>query len=387
MSYVVTSWFIDQLALAASEPVRKLTIGSSDYSDFVSRWPKIKWTVNDLKAVNPSITLYNQDGALNNFYNNTYLITTSADIQFGFTHPTSGDELITLWQGWLKRVNYRRGNCIVSFEDKIRTLGERTVGDSKTPVTYATDIPSDIADSLVQSHGQLDFATNIDSSDFFIWADVFSRDTVQGAARYEGVKVRDAITRLAKMTDSAVWIAGDGKIHFKRFEAVSSNDITLTDNEVNFVDINLDDTRLINKQWVYGDYKQESNFYNIIVNHVSTSSVNTYGVREDIMRDETFWFADSASAFNMASRKTVLFHDVPKKFNLQTNLIGLQLEIGDTIRFVDDFFSITSADAWRITEYNLNIDKGVIDFELDEAASLYGFILDIDRLDGPRVLL
>jgi hypothetical protein len=387
MSYVVTSWYIDQLANVASEPVRKLTIGSSDYSSFVAKWPKIKWTVNDLKAVNPSVTLYNQDGDLNTFYENVYLITTSADIQFGFTHPTSGDELITLWQGWLKRVNYSRENCIVHFEDTMRVLNERTVGDSKTPLNLGPVVPSHIGISLVNSHALLDTPTYVDEAEYLIWAEVFSRDNVLGSARYEGIKVREALSRLGKNTDSAIWIAGDGKIHFKRFEAVSSNDITLTKDEINDLQINLDDTRLINKQWVYADYKQESDFYNIIVNHVSSSSVNTYGVRENIMKDETFWFADSASAFNMASRKTVLFHDVPKKFNLQTSLIGLQLEIGDTVRVDDEFFGITSADAWRITEYDLDINNGIIDWELDEAASLYGFILDIDQLDGPKVLL
>ena len=65
MAYSVTSWFQQQMESTGVQPKRVLTLGGSDYSDYVITWPKIKRTTQDLRSVNLSIPLANEDGHLN----------------------------------------------------------------------------------------------------------------------------------------------------------------------------------------------------------------------------------------------------------------------------------------------------------------------------------
>ena len=57
------------------------------------------------------------------------------------------------------------------------------------------------------------------------------------------------------------------------------------------------------------------------------------------------------------------------------------------MRLVNSFYSITSADGWRLVETELNMDDGQLKLELDEAAVLNAFYLDVDYLDSAALLL
>ena len=80
----VSSWFQAQIEERSSEPVRQFLIGTSDYSDRVTKWPKIKHTANSFAYVKPTIPLDNADGALNHFYENTYKMVQECYLKMGF---------------------------------------------------------------------------------------------------------------------------------------------------------------------------------------------------------------------------------------------------------------------------------------------------------------
>ncbi|NIP51314.1 MAG: hypothetical protein GWN13_15375, partial [Phycisphaerae bacterium] len=62
-------------------------------------------------------------------------------------------------------------------------------------------------------------------------------------------------------------------------------------------------------------------------------------------------------------------------------------KIGETARFVDSFYNVTSASGWRIVEQQIDLQRCVIDIELDEATVLNAFYLDVSNLDGNEYLL
>jgi len=144
---------------------------------------------------------------------------------------------------------------------------------------------------------------------------------------------------------------------------------------------------LINKACVYWDYSVESNYWASTVFNVDTVSVNSFGLHEHILKDENIWFVDTPSALNLAARKTLLYGQPPRMFEVETGLAGLHRKIGSTVRLVDSFYNITSASGWRFVEHTLDMDKGQINYELSEAATANGFYLDISFLDGDDLLL
>lgn len=386
MGHDVSSWFVDQTRAIGSEPKRVFKIGTSDYSDRVTKWPSIKRVGQEIKSVNPRIPLSNVDGKFNLFFENTYLMPNTCTLEMGFTHPESGDELITVFTGYLKSVKYPKKECSILMKDRLWDFTQITVGESDIPIEFTEDIPSDIAWTLCTCYGGLstDSATNpdINYTSFQEWAGILSRDNIVCDAYYEGLKITEALSNLAKITDSAIWIEGDGKINFKRFSNASSLDMVLTiDDEIIDLTIDVDSQRLINKQGVAFNFSPESDYFQDTLYYQDSTSVNTYGLNEELFEDETIWFTNEAHAKNLAQRKVAHFKDPPKMFNIKTPLVGIHRVIGETIRLVDSFYNQTSADAWTIKEYEYQMQNDTVNYVTDGAATLIPFILDVSTLD------
>ncbi len=382
----VTSWFVDQLALPASSPKRVFSMGGSDYSSRVTRWPSVKRVAQGLQPRDVTLQLANHDGHFNFFYNLQYTIVKSATLQIGFTHVSSGDELITIYSGRLKNVKYSRETLILRLQDKFSELGTKKVGQSDVPVSLTSQIPTDIAWTLLTCYGELSnvASTNnidINYAEFLELAAVYSGDSILCAAQYEGMAVNKALNNLAEYTDAAIWDKGDGKISFARFGEISSLDAVYQASQYTDIVPKIDDIHLINRQHVYGDYDVTSKFWKINVLDESSSSVNSYGLHENIMKFEDIWYVNSDSALNMAQRKVLIFSDPPRDIKLDMPLMGVYRDISETVRITNDFLAITSVAGFRVTEKTIFMEKGEVDFRLTNAAALESFALDVNFLD------
>jgi hypothetical protein len=390
-----TDWLQTQLAQYNYEPQRRFYLGTSDYSDRVIRWPRISRSANELKSVKINVPLANNDGELNSIYDQTYTLVNTVSIQIGDTHPTSGWEDIDLFTGYLYGVKYKNKQCIIQARDRLYDFTQMKAGDTSSIVEIPSSggiVPSDIAWTLLTCYGELDAtqgASNIDIDweEFETWADQFSTDNVLAHGFYDGTKIIEALDELSKYTDSAVVIEGDGKIHFKKFQEVNSLDHTWTHDEITKLEIDVNKRRLVNKQFVSWDYSIDSDYYQGNVFDINTTSVNTFGLREETLEMKSIWYVDSISALNVAQRRVSLFSNPPKVPKLRTGLPGIWRKIGETARFVDSFFNVTSAAGWRIVEQSINLHDCLIDLDLDEAAVSNAFYLDVSTLDGDHLLL
>jgi hypothetical protein len=392
MGYSVTSWFVDQTSNALTEPKKIFTLGSSDFSSRVDKWPTLKKTINDLRPVNPRITLMNQDGDLNFFIDDVSKIANAGSIisgtlDLGFTHPTSGDEVIRIYTGQLDDITFNKDKVTILLKDKLHALSERTVGTADAPTSYTADIPSDIAWNLLTVHGGLNSLVTSANPDIFwpsfqAWAKVFSSQSITTAAQYEGVTVREAIERLANYTRSTVWVDGLGRINFDKFITTSSLDIVLSEDELINLQVAVSVARLKNKHAIFASYNVDDSNWGIVVSDVFSSSVDSYGTREVIIKDETIWFVDSFSALSDARRENIRLSDAPKGFGLEMGLDAVWRDISESVRLVSSFYNITSATAFRMTELNINMHNAHMDAKLDTSFNLPAFILDVSTLDN-----
>lgn len=386
MGYSVTSWYYEQQLLKAASPVRKFYVGGSDYSTRVMRWPTFTRTAAEIIASRASISLDNADGLFNFFHERLWTFPDTCTCQWGYTHPTSGNEMLTLFSGDIKEVEYSDKECKIHLRDRLWALTEKKVGDSDIPVSFSSIIPSDIAWTICTCYGQLSALQStgnphIDWTSFQVWAAQFSADSVLMSALYEGVKCSEALRRLGDMTDSAIWQDGDGKIYFRRYTEPSSLDFVITQNEMTDLEIKIDGLYLVNKAWVYGDYKPASDYWAINAFAVETTGVNTYGLHEYIWKDDICWYVDSVSCLNLASRRARVLKYPPKKFMVKCPVIGLHRQLGETVRLVDSFYAINSGSGWRFEEVEIDMDKGICKYTMNEAIAGNAFYLDIDSLD------
>ena len=95
----VTSWFVDQLLERGSAPKRVFSIGGSDYSSRVVKWPSITRTSEEIRPIRIAVDLANDDGEFNTYYANAHTINTSCQLKIGFEH------------GQQNLLNYSEANC------------------------------------------------------------------------------------------------------------------------------------------------------------------------------------------------------------------------------------------------------------------------------------
>lgn len=393
----VTSWFVDQLTAGGSSPIRTFTMGGSDYTTRVKKWGTIKRTALEVNPPELAMSLANNDGEFNNFYADRYTMVQSATLQIGFTHPTSGDEFLVVYSGYLKKIRYTgKQQLEIRLQDKFWELQERVVGTDESPVQFTDKLVSEVVWTLITCYGQFDSATasaNLDinyddgGTSFLNYALQFSQDTVLISAEFRGEKVSEALSAIVPYTDSVIWHAGNGKLQFDRFTEATSLGLSLTADQLDDLQVDLDDSDLTNKNWVYGNYDVDSKGWFLTVNDESSSSVNTYGLRENVLKSPLVWYVNTASALNQAQRRSQLYSEPPRSFIADTTLVGVYRDLAETVNLVDDFLGITSADNWRIVEKHLNMDNGSVRFNLDGAVALDGFYLDITSLDGDERLL
>lgn len=391
--YGASTWFYQQLRdHRALSPVRRLYIGASDYTDRVTAWPRLTRTVNDIKNVPLKIKLANTDGALNIFYDQPWTLQDSIAICFGLTHPTSGEELITLYSGTVSKVTYDEKICEINTRNKFNLFGVRRVGESQTPITFSNKIPSDIGWTLCTCYGGLSPVAStsnpdIDYASFLAWAAVFSADSILCSARYEGETVSEAVNRLAEHTGSSIWAGGNGKVFFKRFADPSSIDVVFGRDENTSFKISLDAGEVLNRCFVGFDYDAASDYWAKHVVAVNTTSINSFGAHEDYFRDDTVWYVDSTSALTLADRVVMQYNDPPKRFKIGTGVNAILKDIGETVKLVEPFFNITSASGWVLSEQEIDLDAGAVVYRTDETLVLNPFILDVSSLDGDDLLL
>lgn len=393
MAYSVTSWFLSQLDLRASEPQRRFYIGSSDYSDYVLRWPSLRQKWDDVRAQTVTMKMANADQELNFIRENKTLLNTNCFIKFGFTHPTSGDELITMYAGKIDKIAYPRGQCNITLQDKFKQLAERVVGTRDAPVTFTDSaLPSDIAWTAVTCYGGLSSVQSTSNTDinwaaFNTWAAVFSADSVYANAYFDGVKVTEVLQRIARYTQSAIFIEED-LLAFARFSAADSNQSTLTtDDFIEPVDVEIEGKDIVNRQYVYGQYSVTSDYWQLQVSDEITSSINSYGPREQVEKDKHIWYVTSTAAANLAARITFTAGEPYDRVKVKSVLTGILRQVGETVVINEPFFGGSLNGGYRVMERTFDMDKGQWAAQLDRSQYGSPFTLDVSALDGTDNLL
>ena len=290
-------------------------------------------------------------------------------------------ELVTYFAGTMDRAKFSGGKVDLSLQDKIKPFAEKVLGSSDVPLDFTTSdyLVSDLVWYLVTSHGGLSAVEStsnpdIDYAAFLDWAFVFSDDNVRVNAYYEGKKVNDALRSIGRYTGSAIYVENE-LLTFARFTAANSH-TTRLNHELLAVDLVVDDAVIVNEQHVYGDYSIGSNFWAIDAVSVNTGSVNSYGTRAHIEKDEQVWYVDSVSALNFAQRQTTINATPFAQFEVETTLAAVARQLGESINIVDSFYAEQGDVVYRLMGYELNLDRGLMTLEIDQSQSLQAFILD-----------
>lgn len=377
--------------LISDDFIRKFTIGNSDYTAYVKKWPRIKRQWNDIRPNDITISLANEEGTFN-FYNDLKTnIVSSCSVQAGFT-AAGCDTYFTMHAGQATKVKYVDGTLNLTIRDKIKPFSEIVLGDKETPLDYTGSdyLPSDIAWDLATIYGGLDATKSsanpdIDYDSFSIWAGVFSADNVLARAYFEGKKLTEAFRKIGRMTRSAISIENN-KLTFARYDISSIQPLELPVGSVTKFSATIDDSLIVNQQKVSAGYNVDSDSFAYTVSNGSTASQNSYGLHENLLEDTNFWYVNSLSALNIAQRQITTNAGPYTKYDVGIGLQVLAKQLGETVTIADSLLGI-SGELQRVLGYSIDLDSGRSTIMCDNSQILQFFRLDVSTLDNTTAVL
>lgn len=304
--------------------------------------------------------------------------------------PQTSTDQLTMFSGNVSAIDYSDELCTIQVVDTFKQLSSRKIGTNDAPVDYSGSnyLGSDLAWYLCTSHGGLSAVEStsnpdIDYNSFLTWAEVFSADQIRFRALFDGQTPTEGLRKIARQSNSSIYVQA-GKLVFKRVGVADEVTDNYTASELIGTQLSFKTDDIINRQLISGNYSQTSGHL-FTVTVANSTSVNSFGPREDLLKDSNVWFVDSGSAINQAQRLIILNSEPDDELRAASGMRGWIRSVGETINITDDFHGIS--ENYLIRGIDFDLDTGRTDFELDKILIQQPFRLDVSTLDNTTEVL
>lgn len=375
----VDSAFLVEMTKSAPSMSRKFIIGTSDYSDKVTRWPSFKKSWNELKPQMASIDVVNESGAFDFIQNNPANLNTECKVQVGVEYDSGSTNLLDLFVGKLSRVSYNKNKLTLRITDKFKAFTERVVGTNDAPVDFTTSNhnPADMAWILITCYGGLDSTAStanaeIDYQAWSDWKQIFTDDSVLVNGYIKGKKVGETVKIIGRITSSAIF-EEEGKIKFARYSA--SSEAAWNIPSIKGATLDIDDSKIINKRICQAAYNVNSRAFGSSVFSTNTASVNSFGSRETLESNNVIWYTSSQGALNFVERELFINASPFENYNVSTSLLPIGRSIGDTVGFMEDYYGVANS-PFRLMGYQIDLNKSTMKLNLNASQVQTFFVLD-----------
>lgn len=390
MSLTVTSHFRSKMeSTNPSSIVETFTFVNSDISAKVIKYPSISRNAGDVVGKSLTIEVENASQTFNSIETDRTQFFKDGNYNFGFSTESGTNDTVQLFGGQLTSASFKETKVKLSFEDRLSRLKTRRIGSRNAPVSFTnTNVnPADLGWWLATSYGGLSTVESTSNTDISYqhwqdWFDIFDNESITVSANFEGETVIQALDNLQKLTDSTIYAEGDNKLYFNRWTGVASDSITVTDSFISgTVEQKINGNDISNSITIQTSYNPSSDTWGGQVTFQNTDSVNSYGLFETILDDESIWFVDSLSAGKQAERIVFRRSEPNTTLKVKTPLSFLDGQLGDEVLLTTQVYSY-SARPFILQGYKISTGKkSGMTLELDEGYSrggsrLTGFVLD-----------
>jgi len=305
-------------------------------------------------------------------------------IKLAAEHGVSNEK--ALFTGKVEDVSYAEAEAILKVRDKMVSTLKKKLGNGENPVEYLTpQNPADLAWDLLTTHGGLDDTASTDNTDidYTSWNSYKTDcDTLKYSlqARFTGHYITNALLMIANLTNSYIWIGGEGKFKFKRPIPPFTPGILPRYNRSNCLEIDASITKenLINHFRCRYGYNPDIDEWAGSYLAEDEASKTDFGTFSDVEEDKTVWHADLDSATEYADRTVDKNKQPLTLLTITSTLCGIFLSLGDTI-LVEEALKDWGAVYARIIDIqNIDIAQGLVCFVCRDISDeqIAAFVLD-----------
>ncbi len=378
MSLSVSSWFIAQSRAGSSKPQRRFTLGGSDYSSAVLRWPQLSFRADTIELGTTTVRLSNIGRPFQMLVDCGNLLTTSCELALGFLHPTGGPEYLSLFLGTPSHVSFEAGGTELQLQlqGRTRRLSDVSLGTAVqsggVDFTGSASYPSDFAWTLVTCYGGFSSVQSVsnpdvDYADWQSWRDANGVRDVRVRAYLTGERIYQVLDTLALM-DSRVIAMENGRLRFR--DAVEAFDAAPPPFPAEVVlnsTLELDPAQLTNRFFVEAAYDPAKGTFLDDYTKVHTQSLQAFGEHSARFSSTGVWFSTGADARYLAEDRVRFGHAPLPLLHVRTPLAGgLEHGVGDVVAWSDSYFGI-AAQPFRVLEQQVNLEDGTVTLTLGAA--------------------
>lgn len=280
-----------------------------------------------------------------------------------------GGERISLFTGILEDVTFRNEVVDMIFRDRMSEILDLTVGSDASPIDYYSSSynPADIAWDVLTTHGGLDSTastanTDIDYQKWSTWKEGMDGVGFSMEAEYKKKTIKSILSEIVSLTNSAVYVEGDGKIVFTIWlgnQNIATLESYTEDNFLSQPKIKIKRSSVLNKYVVSHGYDPTNSTWVGSITEEDATSESDYGTRTSTQASTSTWHASAASATAFAERALEYTKDPEEEVELEFNAKAFQMQIGDGISMTHSLLGWSSQPC-LIEDIRLNSMTGTV---------------------------
>jgi hypothetical protein len=378
MTLDVSSWFIAQSRREQTAPVRRFTLGGSDYSQRVLRWPVVRFRTDTIDLGTTQVVLSNIARDFQFLVDSGTALTDSCELSLGFTHPESGEERLSLFVGAPSHLGFTRDGreLRLQMQGKTKRLTDTALGtDTQSggiDFTGSAHLPADLAWTLVTCYGGMADVRSVSNPDIHYaeweaWRDENVVRDLRVKAYLRGERIFQVLNALAVMDARTITFRNTRLRFGGKYQPFGSVNPELPGDHVLELRVTLDPARITNHFFVEAGYDPGTGVFLAQLTRVNTASMEIFGQRSARFSSRGVWFATGNDGRYLAEDQVRFGRRPRPAVTVRTPLArGLEYSAGEVITLTHSHFGWTQR-PFRVVEQAIDLDDGSVALQLEAA--------------------
>lgn len=361
--------FLAKIRNQANFPNLRLVLDGVTYDDEVKSVSQVVRSLN-LSAGTVTVVVDNSAGTFNGRITDDTWDQQRAYIKVFFDGLA---EYMNLLAGIVTKVQYQGATATIYIRDHMAQMLNREVGDWENEVDYYSSAynPADLVWAILtdSDYGNLDDTesaanTDIDYTQWSSWKTDMTNASYSLSGRFTGQTIRDILLKVCELTDSYIWVNGDGLFEFAMHAGSSmqdstedfTNDNIIPEDESNIPFLTADIEDIRNKIRSWHSFNPDTGKSTAALG-TDADKVAHYGIFRAIEKDNWLWHADSASSSAFRTAYLQRYAYPYRQVELMATMGAWMNDLGHTADVTNELLEMDAV-TMTITEMILYPDPG-----------------------------
>lgn len=359
--------FEDNVKAETSNPRIRFVLDDTIYDDLVLGVSSISQDANITSGF-VNVKLSNVDGSWST-YRGSDLMGKLCRVGLYFS-PITAIGLLYLFTGTIEDVTFNGAEVNLQLRDKMAPMLKKGLGSGQATVDYYSTwySPADLVWDILTEYGELsnlkdDANPDIDYSSWSTWDSDTSDKNYQLMARFTGDTIQSALSEIAYLTNSLIWVDGEGKIQFAMFSPPYTGDDYFDHDNCVTIDLSVSRQDIINDVRVRYGFSVDNDIWENSTNDIDSGSISEHGRRQVVIEGKEVWHYTLQSAVSFRDDFLDIWASAQERLMMKATMAGFLFGLGSPLYITETLKNLNNRSYWIDKVISLDIYAGAVEFE------------------------